>query len=105
MNAAIPRRQARELLKGVQDGILVSFPSDAVYYRGFFKRFGPQLLQAVIAALDPLMTKAAERLDAVAEQSVAYAQCGESIELACRRQTQIRFSGSCLEDSCTSGPI
>ena len=34
-------------------------------YRGFFKRFGPQLLQAVIAALDPLMTKAAERLDAV----------------------------------------
>ena len=64
MNAAI-QAQARELLKGVQDGILVSFPSDAVYYRGFFKRFGPQLLQAVIAALDPLMTKAAERLDAV----------------------------------------
>ena len=63
MNAAI-QAQARELLKGVQDGILVSFPSDAVYYRGFFKRFGPQLLQAVIAALDPLMTKAAERLDA-----------------------------------------
>ena len=55
---------ARELLKTVQDNVLATFPSEAEYYRGFFKRFAPQLLQTVIAALDPLMTEAAERLDA-----------------------------------------
>jgi hypothetical protein len=55
---------ARELLNTVQDDVLATFPSEAEYYRGFFKRFAPQLLQTVIAALDPLMTEAAERLDA-----------------------------------------
>ena len=55
---------ARELLNTVQDNVLATFPSEAEYYRGFFKRFAPQLLQTVIAALDPLMTEAAERLDA-----------------------------------------